>query len=156
MYKLYLARDSGVRAPQALLEEIGAEYEKLVIDFEKDEHRSDEFLSVKPMGQIPALVLPDGTLMTETAAILLQIVDRHPEAQLAPTAGSTERTRFLRWSKKGSERISNGSGTKRPSAVGGCAPNFDRSSRELPGTNAARSRVSTALTPEGRCNARKF
>jgi glutathione S-transferase len=97
MYKLYWAQDSGAMAPQALLEEIGAEYEKLVIDFEKDEHRSDEFLSVNPMGQIPALVLPDGTLMTETAAILLQIVDLHPEAQLAPTAGSTERARFLRW-----------------------------------------------------------
>jgi glutathione S-transferase/GST-like protein len=83
--------------PQALFEEIGAEYEKIVIDFEKEEHKSDEFLSVNPMGQIPALVLPDGTLMTETAAMLLQIVDRHPEAKLAPSAGSGERARFLRW-----------------------------------------------------------
>ncbi|MBW2390714.1 MAG: glutathione S-transferase family protein [Deltaproteobacteria bacterium] len=83
--------------PKALFEEIGAEYEKIVIDFEKEEHKSDEFLSVNPMGQIPALVLPDGTLMTETAAMLLQIVDRHPEAKLAPPAGSAERARFLRW-----------------------------------------------------------
>jgi glutathione S-transferase len=97
MYKLYWAQDSGAMAPQALLEEIGAEYEKLIIDFEEDQHKSAEFLSVNPMGQIPALVLPDGTLMTETAAMLLQIVDRHPEAQLAPPAGSSERARFLRW-----------------------------------------------------------
>jgi glutathione S-transferase len=97
MYKLYWAQGSGAMAPQALFEEIGVEYEKIVIDFEKEEHKSDEFLSVNPMGQIPALVLPDGTLMTETAAMLAQIVDRHPEAKLAPPAGSAERARFLRW-----------------------------------------------------------
>jgi glutathione S-transferase len=97
MYKLYWARGSGAMAPQALFEEIGAEYEKIVIDFEKQEHKSEEFLSVNPMGQIPALVLPDGTLMTETAAMLVQIVDRHPELKLAPLAGSAERARFSRW-----------------------------------------------------------
>lgn len=97
MYKLYWAQGSGAMAPQALFEEIGAEYEKIVIDFEKEEHKSDEFLSVNPMGQIPALVLPDGTLMTETAAMLVHIVDRHPGAKLAPPAGSGERARFLRW-----------------------------------------------------------
>ncbi len=84
-------------APQALFEEIGVEYEKIVIDIDKEEHKSDAFLSVNPMGQIPALVLPDGTLMTETAAMLAHIVDRHPEAKLAPPAGSAERARFLRW-----------------------------------------------------------
>jgi len=97
MYKLYWAQESGAMAPQALLEEIGAEYEKIVVDFEKEEHKSEEFLSVNPMGQIPALVLPDGTLMTETAAMLVQIADRHPEAKLAPVAGSAERARFFRW-----------------------------------------------------------
>jgi glutathione S-transferase/GST-like protein len=49
------------------------------------------------MGQIPALVLPDGTLMTETAAMLAHIVDRHPEAKLAPPAGGAESARFYRW-----------------------------------------------------------
>jgi glutathione S-transferase/GST-like protein len=97
MYKLYWAQGSGAMAPQALFEEIGVEYQKVVIDFEKEEHKSEEFLSVNPMGQIPALLLPDGTLMTETAAMMLQIVDRHPEAKLAPPAGSAERARFLRW-----------------------------------------------------------
>lgn len=97
MYKLYWARETGAMAPQALFEEIGAEYEKVVIDLEKQEHKSEGFLSVNPMGQIPALVLPDGTLMTETAAMLLQIVDCHPGAELAPPAGSGERARFLRW-----------------------------------------------------------
>jgi glutathione S-transferase/GST-like protein len=97
MYKLYWARESGAMAPQALFEEIGVEYDKIVIDLEKGEHKSAEFLSVNPMGQIPALILPDGTLMTEAAAMLLEIADRHAEAGLAPAAGSAERARFLRW-----------------------------------------------------------
>jgi glutathione S-transferase/GST-like protein len=97
MYKLYWAQGSGAMAPQALFEEIGAEYEKIVIDFEKEEHKSEEFLAVNPMGQIPALVLPDGTLMTETAAMLAHIADRYPEAKLAPPAGSSDSARFLRW-----------------------------------------------------------
>jgi glutathione S-transferase len=97
MYKLYWAKDSGAMTPQALFEEMGVEYEKIVIDMSKDEQHSDEFLSINPMGQIPALVLPDGTLMTETAAIVLQLVDLHPEAKLAPPAGSRERAHFLRW-----------------------------------------------------------
>jgi glutathione S-transferase len=97
MYKLYWSRGSGAMTPQALLEEIGAEYEKIVIDIDKGDNKSEEFLSVNPMGQIPALVLPDGSLMTETAAMLLQIVDLHPEAKLAPPGGSSDRARFLRW-----------------------------------------------------------
>ena len=83
--------------PQALLEEVGAEYEKIVVDIENDDHKSADFLSVNPMGQIPALVLPDGTLMTESAAMVLHLVDRHPEAKLAPPAGSPESARFQRW-----------------------------------------------------------
>jgi glutathione S-transferase len=49
------------------------------------------------MGQIPALVLPDGTLMTETAAMIIQLCERHPEAKLAPPVGSPESAQFQRW-----------------------------------------------------------
>ena len=81
MYKLYWSRGSGVVTPQVMLEEIGAEYEKVVIDVEKEENRSPEYLAVNPLGQIPALALADGTILTESAAIVLQIVDEHPEAK---------------------------------------------------------------------------
>jgi len=97
VYKLYWSKGSGAMTPQALLEEAGAEYEKIVIDIDKNEHKSADFLSVNPMGQIPALVLPDGTLMTESAAMVLHLTDRHPEAKLAPPAGSPESARFQRW-----------------------------------------------------------
>ncbi len=97
MYKLFWAKSMGSMAPEVLFEEIGAEYEKIAVDIEKEENRSAEFLGVNPTGQVPALVLPDGTVMTESAAMVLHITDRHPEAKLAPPAGSPESARFQRW-----------------------------------------------------------
>ena len=97
MYRLYWAKGTGAFVPQVLLEEIGASYEKVVIDLDKEEHRAAEFLAVNPMGEIPALILPDGTFMTESAAMVLQICELHPEAKLAPAPGSPESATFKRW-----------------------------------------------------------
>jgi glutathione S-transferase/GST-like protein len=97
MYKLFWAKSMGSMAPEVLFEETGAEYEKVAIDIEKEENRSAEFLAVNPTGQIPALVLPDGTVMTESAAMVLHICDRYPEAKLAPPAGSPDSAHFQRW-----------------------------------------------------------
>jgi GST-like protein len=46
---------------------------------------------------VPALVLPSGELMTESAAILIWLADDHPEARLAPTMAQVTRPAFLRW-----------------------------------------------------------
>ena len=54
------------------------------------ENRSDEYLAINPMGQVPALVTPDGTL-TEVIAILGYIADMAPEKRLLPEAGTYER-----------------------------------------------------------------
>jgi GST-like protein len=54
-------------------------------------------LKLNPMGQVPALVLPSGELMTESAAILIWLADAHPEARLAPTMAGVARPAFLRW-----------------------------------------------------------
>jgi glutathione S-transferase len=97
MYKLFWAKSMGSMISEVLFEEIGVEYEKILIDVEEEENRSAEFLAVSPLGQIPALVLPDGTVMTESAAMVLQITERHPEAKLAPSTGSPESARFQRW-----------------------------------------------------------
>jgi GST-like protein len=56
-----------------------------------------ELARVNPMRQVPALVLPNGELMTESAAILIWLADEHPEARLAPTMASAARPAFLRW-----------------------------------------------------------
>ncbi len=49
------------------------------------------------MRQIPTLVLPDGEVMTESAAILIYLADLHPAARLAPAAADPRRRQFLRW-----------------------------------------------------------
>src|ERR1700722_2956732 len=53
--------------------------------------------AANPMRQVPALILPGGELMTESAAILIWLADAHPEARLAPTMAAHPRPAFLRW-----------------------------------------------------------
>uniref|UniRef100_B0T308 Glutathione S-transferase family protein n=1 Tax=Caulobacter sp. (strain K31) TaxID=366602 RepID=B0T308_CAUSK len=52
---------------------------------------------VNPLKQIPALITPDGETITESAAILIWLGDRFPEARLAPALDSPLRAQFLRW-----------------------------------------------------------
>ena len=47
--------------------------------------------------KIPALVIDDGPVLTESVAILLTLDERHPEAGLLPPKGSVERAQALRW-----------------------------------------------------------
>jgi glutathione S-transferase len=57
---------------------------------------SPEYLKLNPNGLIPTLV--DGDLVLyETAAICLHLVDRFPQAGLAPPVGSDERAHFYKW-----------------------------------------------------------
>ena len=59
--------------------------------------RSPEFLKISPLGQVPVLTLPDGSVLTESAAICLLLAEQHPQAGLAPPAGAAGRAEFLRW-----------------------------------------------------------
>jgi glutathione S-transferase len=94
-YRLYGRRGAGSLAPQILLEEIGAPYE--VIFFGKTAPELEALRRVNPAGKIPCLVLPDGTAVAESAAILIHLTNAHPEAGLAPPTGSTAHARFLQW-----------------------------------------------------------
>jgi glutathione S-transferase len=55
------------------------------------------FKAINPCGEVPTLVLPDNSLMTESAAIMIYLADLYPQAGLAPTLASPLRTRYLRW-----------------------------------------------------------
>ena len=52
---------------------------------------------INPMRQVPALALPTGELMTESAAILIWLADEFPRAGLAPRIGEAARAAYLRW-----------------------------------------------------------
>jgi len=96
-YRLYWAPNTGAFVVQAMLEWAGAPYELIPLDFRGGAHKQASYLSVNPMGQIPALVLPDGEVMTESAAITLYLGDAFPETGLVPPPGAPGRARLLRW-----------------------------------------------------------
>ena len=55
----------------------------------------DRLLALNPLGQVPTLVLPDGSVMTESAAMILHAAEAAPQAGLAPLPGTPLRARFL-------------------------------------------------------------
>lgn len=97
MYKLYWSKDTGALAPQAALEEAGAEYELIITDTKSGAHQSAGFLALNPRGQVPALMLPDGSVMTESAAMMLHIADTFPQANLMPPLDDARRAQAYRW-----------------------------------------------------------
>jgi GST-like protein len=67
-------------------------------DLFKSAEARETLAHVNPLAQVPTLVLPDGALMTESAAITLLLADDAPaDRSLVPPAGATERAAFLRW-----------------------------------------------------------
>ena len=83
MLKLFYAPGTCALASHIVLEEAGAEYEAVRVDFTTNEQRKPEYLAVNPKGRVPALVTERGVL-TETPAILAFVAQRYPQARLAP------------------------------------------------------------------------
>jgi len=96
-YTLYGAPGSGATPIHAALTLIGAQVETVEISPWESEAERERMSSINPMRQVPALVLPSGELMTESAAILIWLGDRYPEAGLCPAPGDPLRARYLRW-----------------------------------------------------------
>lgn len=68
------------------------------VDYSAGSPTRARLLEVNPLGQVPALVLPDGSVMTESLAMVHYLNDLAPHAALVPAAGTADRARFLRWS----------------------------------------------------------
>ena len=82
--------------PHILMEELGLRFELQYVDRAKSAQKSPAYLKLNPNGLIPVLV--DGELVLyETAAICLHLVDAHPQAGLAPAAGTPARAHFYKW-----------------------------------------------------------
>ncbi|MEM1047477.1 MAG: glutathione S-transferase family protein [Pseudomonadota bacterium] len=97
MYTLYSFPGAGGIAIEAALADSGIPYRSETVPLEEPGYDRTDYLDLNPRGQVPALVLPDGSTMTESAAILLHLADAHPEADLAPPPGSVERAQVMRW-----------------------------------------------------------
>lgn len=83
--KLFHAPNSCSLGIRILLEEIGVAHEVVALDLRAGTHRSPEYLTVNPKGKVPALVRPDGSVLSEFQAIALWLARTHPEAELWPS-----------------------------------------------------------------------
>ena len=79
-----------------MLEEVGAPYRIVPIDFEKREHKSPTFLALNPMGKLPTITWR-GVVVTETPAIIAFLADAFPKAGLAPALDDPLRGSYYRW-----------------------------------------------------------
>lgn len=96
MYTLYYAPGSANLVVHLALIEADAPYELKRIDIENGEQRSPAYLAVNPHGAVPTLVV-DGKPYMEAAALALLVAERHPDAPLAPPAGTAQRADYLQW-----------------------------------------------------------
>ena len=83
MLKFYYAKNSAAYAPHILLEDVGADYEAVRIDFASGEQRQDAYLGINPKGRVPSLITDQG-ILTETPAILAFIAQSYPAHCMAP------------------------------------------------------------------------
>jgi glutathione S-transferase len=89
----YTNPQSRGRIARWMLEEIGVPYRTEVVQFGPS-MKSGEYLSINPMGKVPAIV-HNGTVVTEVAAICAYLADAFPEAHMAPPV--SERGDYYRW-----------------------------------------------------------
>lgn len=96
MIRLHYYPSTAAMVPHILLEELGARYERVLVDRTVLAQKSTEYLRLNPNGLIP--VLTEGELVLyETAAIVLHLCDTHPSAGLAPVPGTMARAHFYKW-----------------------------------------------------------
>lgn len=81
--KLFYAPGSCALASHIALEEAGADFTPVRLDFSKNEQTKPDYLAINPKGRVPALATDRGTL-SENVAILAYVAQRYPEAKLAP------------------------------------------------------------------------
>ncbi|MGP0093674.1 MAG: glutathione S-transferase family protein [Xanthobacteraceae bacterium] len=83
MIKLFYAPHTCSLASHIALEDAGAEYATVRLDFAANDQSKPEYLAINPKGRVPALVTDQG-ILTETPAILAFIAQSFPRACLAP------------------------------------------------------------------------
>jgi GST-like protein len=94
---VYGAKASGSIAVEAVLTLLGIPYHLVEGATWADPSARERVAAANPMRQIPTLVFPSGEIVTESAAILIDLADSNPAARLAPATNDPRRRQFLRW-----------------------------------------------------------
>jgi glutathione S-transferase len=101
MHTLYTRPQTGGFAVHAVLEETALPYDLVTIE----DNTADDFRAISPLGQVPVLGLPDGSTITESAAMCIYLSDLAPGSGISPALTSPLRPHFLRWLAFGSAQI---------------------------------------------------
>lgn len=98
MYILHRMPDSASTIVEIVLQELGLTYQSRTPDQSAGDLTKPEYLALHPLGQVPVLETPDGTIF-ETAAILIYLSETPQAAgrHLAPGPGTPDRAAFLKW-----------------------------------------------------------
>ncbi|MFN6999407.1 MAG: GNAT family N-acetyltransferase [Elioraea tepidiphila] len=89
--------NSGATILEILLNEAGADVAFRPVSIARDQQLSPSFAAINPMQRLPALVAPDGTLVTESLAGMLVLAEYFPDARRLPPAATPARATALRW-----------------------------------------------------------
>ncbi|CAM6196197.1 glutathione transferase GstA [Citrobacter sedlakii] len=96
--KLFYKPGACSLASHITLRESGKDFTLEGVDLMKKRlENGDDFFAVNPKGQVPALLLDDGTLLTEGVAIMQYLADSVPDRQLLAPVGSISRYKTLEW-----------------------------------------------------------
>jgi glutathione S-transferase len=96
MYTLYYSPGAASMAVHLALLEIGAPHELKRVDLGAGEQNTPAYRALNPNGVVPTMLV-DGKPVYETAALLLLLAERHPDARLAPAPGTSARALYLQW-----------------------------------------------------------
>lgn len=96
-YTLHNRPGSGGFVVEAALALADAPFTLVELDSAPGTPLPEEFRATNPWGQLPTLILPDGSTMTETSAILVHLALCFPDKRLGPRPGTPAHAAFLRW-----------------------------------------------------------
>jgi glutathione S-transferase len=96
-YTVYGTRRSSNFTIEAALTIAGSDYDFVDVDLDANAQRKEAYAKINPTRKIPAMRLPSGEIVTESAAILLTIADRYPQKKLLPPQASADRAQAYRW-----------------------------------------------------------
>jgi GST-like protein len=97
VHKLLACKGCGSVIVEAAFALAGIPLEVEEVDYSEGSPTRERLLAVNPLGQVPALVLPDGSVMTESLAMLHYVNDLEPSVNLVPPPGDATRRAFYRW-----------------------------------------------------------
>jgi glutathione S-transferase len=98
--KLYYATGTCSLSPHIVAREAGIGLDLERVDIGKSPHVTEtrrDYSSVNPNGYVPALLLDNGTVLTEGVAIVQYLADLRPDSELVPAAGTLERVKLQSW-----------------------------------------------------------